>query len=338
MTNMNNIADTVAVVDSLTSSSTDGEFTSPPLVAGVDAIELELAVPLSLMRGDILEALKAAHGWNYDGNVPGDELEGAGPEVLERGWRLLKQISLAWHSDACPRFVLSASIASLLVSTKAPAVSGDALMSPYDTMLVEIPGEWTSMHGAGPLYVLLAQATVSGKKSVIIAASRRTTDLTSVRMPDVITRVVVGGESLHEDGSLGKFSEIMKRGTSQHMAEAVRYLVNTCFLVTAHSECAQRRSGKNTHIGSVIHDVRPPSDITVTAEFRKYAQQLVANRRIHEKKQALLHIVRGHWKRQATGPGRTERDMIWIKPYQRGVDSLGRVIERQVTITDRSIQ
>jgi hypothetical protein len=34
----------------------------------------------------------------------------------------------------------------------------------------------------------------------------------------------------------------------------------------------------------------------------------------------MRHVVRGHYKRQAYGPGREERKVIWVKPYERGAD------------------
>jgi hypothetical protein len=42
-------------------------------------------------------------------------------------------------------------------------------------------------------------------------------------------------------------------------------------------------------------------------------------------------LVRGHYKRQAHGPNRSDRRLIWISPYWRGPDTLGRAA-RDVTI------
>lgn len=116
--------------------------------------------------------------------------------------------------------------------------------------------------------------------------------------------------------------------------EAVRYLINTVLFVTAHHECSVARTGKNIPRNAVIHDVRPPANVAVTSEFRRYARGLVADRRVAERKEALMHIVRGHWKSQPTGKGRADRSMIWVRPYQRGADSIGRVVEKTVMVCD----
>ena len=309
-------------------------------------VEMHTAIALSLIDGDMLAALRAARELNDDGSVPGSTEE---YDPMRPGWHILKQVSDAWYRDGCPRFVLSASVASLLVSTKAPAVTDDMLKAPYDVMVVEVPGEWTSMHGVGPLHVLLARAVLDGMPAAIVAASRRfirparlTAEEQIARAdedaPDVITRVVVGDSALADDGYAGRYAEVLQRAAPPYFTEAVRYLVNTCCLVIAHNDCAPRREGKNAKATSVVHDVRPPRDVEVTAEFRRHAQGLVANRRIQEKKRALLHIVRGHWKRQPSGIGRSERVLIWVRPYQRGADSLGRIVAKEIAVTDRSMQ
>jgi hypothetical protein len=40
------------------------------------------------------------------------------------------------------------------------------------------------------------------------------------------------------------------------------------------------------------------------------------------------HLVRGHFKNQPFGPGRTERRIIWIAPYRRGDDGTEETLER----------
>jgi hypothetical protein len=308
-------------------------------------LEMALATALLLLDGDMLAALRSARELNHDGSVPGALGKG---DPTRSGFYLLKQISDEWHGGGCPRFVLSASVASLLVSTKAPEVTEEAFKTPYDVMVVEVPGEWTSMHGVGPLHVLMARIIVGERKGLLVAACRRfirperlTYDEQLSRSwdetPDVVTRVALGDASLADDGYAGRYSEILQRSSPPYFTEAVRYLVNTSCLVTAHTECAIKRVGKNTRAEEAIHDVRPPQDVEVTAEFRRYAQNLVANRKIQQKKQALLHLVRGHWKRQASGPERQERALIWIKPYQRGADSLGRIVSKEIALTARSI-
>lgn len=303
------------------------------------ASRVEFNVTMALMeaRGDLLMVMQTARELDEDGRVPGSTSSEDG--ITDRGWYLFKRISDGWHAEGCPRFVLSASVASLLVSTKAPEVTEDTLQSPYDVMLVEVPGEWTSLPGTGPLFVLLTRMNLDETPATLIVVGRRyppppaagSPQRKEEERPQVCARLLLGTRSLDET----HYDPYRLRDGGRappYFTEAVRYLVNTCCMVTAYRESAPKRVGKNAPKGAVIHDVRPPLDVAVTADFRRYAANLVADRRIAERKDALLHIVRGHWKRQVVGSGRSDRELIWIKPYQRGVAQLGRVIEKVINI------
>lgn len=259
------------------------------------------------------------------GGIPGEyipeEDDDVGPEFA-----VLRAVSANWHKQGRPRFVLTASMAALMVSTKAPLVSYSDVRFPYDYFLIEVPGEWTSAPGVGPLLVLLAR----NEKGWLLVASRKTTPGVPA---SVGVRIVTDGDYLSESESTA-FSRRHRRKPPAFMVEAIRYLINTSLFVTAHKECAPARDTGKRKARSVIHDVRPPQSVSVTSDFRRHAQNLVANRRIAERKDALLHIVRGHWKNQPTGKGRVDRSMIWVQPYQRGVDSLGRIVERTIRVSD----
>lgn len=259
---------------------------------------------------------------------------------INAGLSTMREIRDGWKRQGRPRLCLTASTASLMASTKAPVISCDEIPVPYDVFVIEVPGEWTSVKGVGPLQVMFARSQwESGGGFTVIMASRERVD----QMPRVplrptqeqiasligstFVRVLRDGTPLSE-GDLGEMPEHM----APAIAEATRYLVNTCLMVSAHNECSRRRGGKNARNGQIIEDIHPPKNVTVTAEFRNWARDLISDRRISERKQALLHIVRGHWKRQVRGPGRSERSMIWIHPYQRGAESLGRVVERMVAV------
>lgn len=313
-------------------------------------LEFHLMTSILMANGDLPFALTAARELDENGDVPGKPPDPKDP--MRPGWYLLKAISDGWHANGCPRLVLSASVASLLVSTKAPEVTHETLKAPYGVMLLEVPGEWTSLYGVGPLYILLARLDLADSTpTTAIVAARRferrepgdpldfdadSRKEAGIDSPDACARAITGDDALDESRA-SRLDLVFRRNTPAYFTEAVRYLVNTCCLVTAHRECAPQRTGKRAPPGKVVHDVRPPLDVSVTAEFRRHAMNLVANRRIAERKEALLHIVRGHWKRQPKGPGRSERELIWIRPYQRGAESLGRIVEKVTRITDRSI-
>ena len=78
---------------------------------------MQLSTALLMANGDLPFALDAALDLNDDGSIPGKEDD---KDPMKGGWALLKKLSGAWRKDGCPRLVLSASVAGLLVSTKAP--------------------------------------------------------------------------------------------------------------------------------------------------------------------------------------------------------------------------
>lgn len=305
-----------------------------------EAIEFALTSCLMVSNGDLMSLLESAHELDESDQVLAVDDDGS---PFKGGFMLFRQISKAWIDAGRPRYVLSSSMASLMVSTKAPQVTDETLSTPFDVFVLEVPGEWTSMPGIGPLFVLLLrmQMTDESTGTAIVAARRfvrpsrvdeNDTRLHGVDLPDVCVRVVSDAEVLSETDA-GNENRRLRRTTPSYFTEAVRYLVNTCCFVTAHQECAPRRTGRNAPRNANVHDVRPPADVAVTSEFRRYARQLVADRRIAERKESLLHIVRGHWKRQVKGAGRSDRELIWIRPYQRGSDSIGRIVEKTLRIS-----
>ena len=58
------------------------------------------------------------------------------------------------------------------------------------------------------------------------------------------------------------------------------------------------------------------SDVTISPEMK----ELVANDGTGVRTQAYRTLVRGHWRNQAHGPGRTLRTRRWIEPHVRGAD------------------
>lgn len=254
----------------------------------------------------------------------------ANPMVAGRA--MFVDMATEWTRLGRPRYVLSSTLASLLVSTKAPRVNDDNFKTPYDVFVVEVPGEWSSMFGFGPLQVLCARTTSDHDgDGMVVVAMRKHNQAQPPPGDNNVYVASMSGERELDETKLGINSVV--RGTSAApFTEAIRYLVNATLFVTAHQECSIVRAGKNSPRGSVIHDVRPPQNVSVTSSFRRHAQNLVANRRITERKEALMHIVRGHWKNQPTGKGRIDRSMIWVQPYQRGVDSLGRIVEKTIAV------
>ena len=226
----------------------------------------------------------------------------------------------SWVRSGRPRYVLSSSIACLLAATRTPAV-GHELRLPHDGILIEIPGDLTSIIGEGPLHVFVCRQ----ERPDGVCAS-------------VDSRVIVfcmrgGGDGTYRLTAFDAGNPADDRSDSDLPKECLRLAVNTVLYLTAHRQSVTKRvSYKKKDQGHQAFSVESPVGVSVTATFRNHVTDLIRSRTLGQAKSALMHFVRGHWKQQAYGSSRSERALIWIQPYARGVEALGRVESRIVTV------
>lgn len=81
--------------------------------------------------------------------------------------------------------------------------------------------------------------------------------------------------------------------------------------------------------------LRPPGDVSVTADLKTAAQRAAQADSLGGLKRAMAHFVRGHWRNQPCGEGRQEIRRTWVRPHKRGDESLGRVVERITKLTGK---
>lgn len=100
-----------------------------------------------------------------------------------------------------------------------------------------------------------------------------------------------------------------------------RLVLNTCLAMSDPTNVTPPKSPKSSkarakRLRAELPMVRTyklgkPIKIDCRAEVQAYS-------RGERKPPSVQVLVRGHWKRQPCGPGRTERRVIWIEPYPRG--------------------
>jgi hypothetical protein len=268
--------------------------------------------------------------------------------ILESSDVCMSAIAKEWDQVGRPRFVLSESMAALMASTRAPCLAEHELPLPYDVTVIEVPPSWTSMNGTGPLIIICSRTSFGDTPDAAVPALLVLARRTGIdgENQGTVARMILEGERLNEaapmkfcesddDGEMMKVYE-REAGTIKdapaYFIETMRYLVNTVCFLSAHRECAVKRTGKNAPRNAALLDVTPPRDVVVTSQFRTLSKQLITGRSIGERKQALMHIVRGHWRNQVCGEKRASRQMKWIAPHMRGANVLGRVVEKAVTL------
>lgn len=214
-------------------------------------------------------------------------------------------IAELWFRLGCPRYVLSDSVAAMLTLTKSPSL--DVSILPFSAFVIEVPSRFIppdpECHGSSTTFLV-------GRWAGVFVVCVVTWGLTQV-LVSLSDRLVEGTQEDDARGTM--FSRIVS---------------NTTHYISAYRECLRPRTGPRGGAISPVLDVTVPQDVVVSRAMRDYAAGLAAAGTLSEAKNVLRHVVRGHWKQQVHGAGRSERRLLWIQPYQRGDDDLGRIVER----------
>jgi len=109
------------------------------------------------------------------------------------------------------------------------------------------------------------------------------------------------------------------------MQLAARLAANVVAFVTAYKENVTSRAGSSVCRPSDLRwlDVSCPQEVRVDRFFRERVKELIASRTIPRARGVLAHLVRGHWRCKPE-----LKEQIWIAPYQREDEKIGRVVER----------
>lgn len=108
-----------------------------------------------------------------------------------------------------------------------------------------------------------------------------------------------------------------------------RFVSNVVAYVTEHRPTLSRCGTGET--SRLVSTLSPPAEVVVDRAFRDVvgdAVDSILQGSIAGIRRALAHRVRGHWRDQPYGTGRSERRRIWIMPHRRGDEALGSVVRR----------
>lgn len=218
----------------------------------------------------------------------------------------------AFGEAGAPTYVLSHSIAAALTATRAPTVA--FAHCPYDAFLIEVPSEFLPIPNIPP--PLRTKCWIA----VLVTPQIRAVSLHAEGIRGV--SFVEGYGPFGQDASFGEEFVRSSHGSLHFETRlAVRLASNTIAYVVAHRASVTRREGTPSDVR--LLDVGAPHDVRIDREFRMMVRDLVAARTIPRARGVLAHMVRGHWKRAGVDKG-----LIWIAPYRRGDENIGRVVER----------
>lgn len=232
----------------------------------------------------------------------------------------------AFVLNGAPTFVLTHSIAAALTATRAPKFS--FARCPFSAFLVEVPSEFLPLAGgiASDGTTVVAPPRPKRWISVLVADTLRAIAIHVKGAADyahfhVLDPDAENFDEFYDEEKLKKFvsSEIKNSADLFEMRLAIRIASNTVAFVTTHRESVKRRVGTPSDIR--LLDVDCPREVCVDRAFRDQVIALVGARNVPRARGVLAHLVRGHWRS-------SQDDLIWIAPYRRGDENIGKIVER----------
>jgi hypothetical protein len=267
-------------------------------------------------------------------------------ELLEQDCYLMHGLS-RWHRGGAPRFRLTHSFATQLALTDPDGLDGTEVELPFGTFLIELP------FPRGPL---VFDAVDSPRDAVCILVNVTYGNATAFDLPhgtadqiarDLLAakemcvwdkksiRMIVISDLVHEDSRyidhpifIGDSVNLAEQGHLINMTGrdrrccllASRLVVNLA-LSLKYRPSAPGEGGRTVHddhgLDSILYELG--RDVKIDSRMRAGARAFcLAGSRPQEWELAKRFVVRGHWKQQPHGPGRSERKMIFVEPYWKG--------------------
>lgn len=218
-----------------------------------------------------------------------------------------------WVKGGSQTYELQHSIAALLAATRSPDLNFERL--PHRHFIVKVPAQFL------PVAVNPAADTL-----ICISILQDVAQIGLWFAGSAGWLAVVGDNSITEATVEASASNEERR----EWLLAIRMVSNVVAFITEHRECVERISKVGLR---AVHSVRPPRDVVIDRAFRDRVSALVRAGTQAEVRSALAHMVRGHWRNQAVGEGRSERRLTWVRPHRRGDESLGVVVKRTERIS-----
>jgi hypothetical protein len=238
--------------------------------------------------------------------------------------------AVTWARSGRPRFILSDSMAAVLTATKAPPLDN----LPYPAFMVEVPRKYLPSPGpqSWATYLGVFSFTKDGTRTLYFAFASdcmsNVTESVGMHPCDLIldeeTPTVMMGSETQLRGVLssGALPSVGSGISDRGARLAMRLIANLSAYVTQYSESlSSRRPPKfGRQILEQAIDVKPPRDVVISQRFRERAAELVAAGSFDGAKRVLKHMVRGHWKKQASGPQTSARWSSALSAWMRPID------------------
>lgn len=206
-----------------------------------------------------------------------------------------------------------------------------AFVFPYITVAVT-PAESTKLLTFDGLLDTLRTSDVAVTSNRMQLGSGKATSITGMLnwpVDDTFDSFLRGGVSKAKD------SGHMRAETETHLEVSRRILGNTLLYVNSSGGVPARGSKK---LGADVpvereHKELPRFRVGRPIKLGPEIRQALTQHDVRSTwKLASKFIVRGHWRNQVCGPGRSERKKLWIHPHWKGPKDLKEALERSYSI------
>jgi hypothetical protein len=226
--------------------------------------------------------------------------------------------AVQWTDTGRVVYDLTHSLAALFALTTGPALGP----LPHEAFLIKVPRTFLPIPDAPPLessWICVSQA--HDRTLIVLIADAH--------------NYAAGGMLVGTSETDPTTYEALMAGNPATQLMA-RFALNVVAYVTQHRATAPapaRAAPPRPPGRPEIITLSPPPEVVVTRTFRDAARAAVTASNLIGVRRAMAHVVRGHWRNLAVGPGRVERRLTWIQPFTRGDASLGRVVSRIEALT-----
>ena len=240
-------------------------------------------------------------------------------ETQARGFE--SEAAAEWVSNGCVRYRITHGLTALLAMTTSGGLDWSRL--PHRCFLIEVPPDMLLMSRASNsdqtrFAAWIGVVCTSDTHGFLIALSAG---------KRYRVQVMSMGAGLSEEAQSAALAPLTVEIAGQvRVNRIVSNLVDyiTEFPAQVHPNRGCRTPGQ--------FDVRLPRDVVVSSTMIQAARSLGSAPNLSGVRRAMRHVVRGHWRNQPCGTGRAEIKRLWVRPHQRGDQSFGRVLEKQITV------
>ncbi len=250
-----------------------------------------------------------------------------------------------WYSVGCPAVTLERNLAASLMVTETADELVDAVMPPWDCFMVRLPADLIEEARLEFTHLLVHRhiRTFKPVNGAVVEPHPMVDYLENLNGVTWGLYGLTSGDDyfpkVHKLGVLlgkerGEYFDIESEtiepvGENRLFQTLARLVVGICHLAETPNTLRRKSTKKKQHMRWRLSKLPLTTEYVLAADVPvKLDCTEAIGAYIRGDRKALprfQYLVRGHWRNQAHGPGRTARKRIWIQPYWKGPEDMPRL-------------